>query len=36
MTSTAIICYDKRLTETSYGRRMLAGLPSYRRQVRSA
>jgi len=25
-----VICYDKRLTETAYGRRMLAGLPAYR------
>ena len=26
----AVICYDKRLTQTAYGRRMLAGLPGYR------
>ena len=25
-----VICYDKRLTTTSYGRRMMAGLPPYR------
>ena len=24
-----VICYDKRLTQTAYGRRMLAGLPPY-------
>ena len=26
----AVICYDKRLLQTAYGRRMLAGLPPYR------
>jgi ATP-dependent DNA helicase DinG len=25
-----VVCYDKRLTQTAYGRRMLAGLPPYR------
>ena len=25
-----VICYDKRLTQTSYGKRMLAGLPAYK------
>jgi ATP-dependent DNA helicase DinG len=25
-----VICYDKRLTQTSYGKRMLKGLPPYR------
>jgi ATP-dependent DNA helicase DinG len=25
-----VMCYDKRLTQTSYGKRMLAGLPPYR------
>ena len=25
-----VICYDKRLTQTNYGRRMLAGLPPYK------
>jgi ATP-dependent DNA helicase DinG len=25
-----VICYDKRLTQTSYGKRMLAGLPPYK------
>jgi ATP-dependent DNA helicase DinG len=24
-----VICYDKRLTQTSYGKRMLSGLPPY-------
>ncbi len=24
-----VVCYDKRLTQTAYGRRMLAGLPPY-------
>ena len=25
-----VICYDKRLSEQAYGRRMLQGLPPYR------
>ena len=29
-----VICYDKRLTQTSYGKRMLAGLPDYRLDAR--
>jgi ATP-dependent DNA helicase DinG len=29
-----VICYDKRLTETAYGRRMLAGLPPYQQDIR--
>ncbi len=29
-----VICYDKRLTQQAYGRRMLAGLPPYRLQTR--
>ena len=29
-----VICYDKRLTQTSYGKRMLAGLPPYRLEIR--
>ena len=29
-----VICYDKRLTQTSYGKRMLAGLPAYRLEAR--
>ena len=29
-----VICYDKRLTETAYGRRMLAGLPPYQMKKR--
>jgi ATP-dependent DNA helicase DinG len=31
-----IICYDRRLTQSTYGRRLLAGLPPYRRLVREA
>ena len=31
-----VICYDKRLTQTAYGRRMLAGLPAYTRATRDA
>ena len=31
-----IICYDKRLIEQAYGRRMLAGLPPYRLEPRAA
>lgn len=31
-----VICYDKRLTQQAYGRRMLAGLPPYRQQTRQA
>jgi ATP-dependent DNA helicase DinG len=30
-----VICYDKRLTQTSYGRRMLAGLPPYQLATRT-
>jgi ATP-dependent DNA helicase DinG len=30
-----VICYDKRLTQTSYGKRMLAGLPAYRLDTRT-
>ena len=29
-----VICYDKRLTQQAYGRRMLQGLPPYRLQTR--
>ena len=29
-----VICYDKRLTQQAYGRRMLAGLPPYRMETR--
>lgn len=29
-----VVCYDKRLTQTTYGRRMLAGLPPYRLETR--
>jgi ATP-dependent DNA helicase DinG len=29
-----VICYDKRLTQTSYGKRMLAGLPAYKLGMR--
>ena len=29
-----VICYDKRLTTTAYGRRMLSGLPPYRQERR--
>ena len=29
-----VICYDKRLTQTAYGRRMLAGLPAYKLTTR--
>ena len=29
-----VICYDKRLTLTSYGKRMLSGLPAYRLEKR--
>jgi ATP-dependent DNA helicase DinG len=29
-----VICYDKRLTDTAYGRRMLAGLPPYKLEKR--
>ncbi len=32
----AVICYDKRLTQTTYGRRMLAGLPPYRLEKRDS
>ena len=31
-----VICYDKRLTQTAYGRRMLNGLPPYRVEQRKA
>jgi ATP-dependent DNA helicase DinG len=31
-----VICYDKRLTQTSYGKRMLSGLPPYRLETRNA
>jgi ATP-dependent DNA helicase DinG len=30
-----VICYDKRLTQQAYGRRMLAGLPPYRVEQRN-
>ena len=30
-----VICYDKRLTLTSYGKRMLSGLPPYKLEKRS-
>jgi ATP-dependent DNA helicase DinG len=30
-----VICYDKRLTQTSYGKRMLAGLPAYKLATRT-
>lgn len=30
-----VICYDKRLTQTAYGKRMLAGLPPYKLEIRS-
>jgi ATP-dependent DNA helicase DinG len=30
-----VICYDKRLTQTSYGKRMLAGLPAYKLGTRA-
>jgi len=30
-----VICYDKRLTQTSYGKRMLAGLPAYKLGTRN-
>lgn len=30
-----VICYDKRLTQTAYGKRMLAGLPPYKLDIRS-
>ncbi len=29
-TRAQVICYDKRLSEQAYGRRMLQGLPPYR------
>ena len=29
-----VVCYDKRLTQTAYGRRMLSGLPAYRLEKR--
>ena len=29
-----VICYDRRLVRTAYGRRMLAGLPPYRQELR--
>ncbi len=32
----AVICYDKRLVQTAYGRRMLAGLPPYRVEQRKS
>jgi ATP-dependent DNA helicase DinG len=32
----AVICYDKRLVQQSYGRRMLAGLPPYRVEQRKS
>lgn len=32
----AVICYDKRLLQQSYGRRMLAGLPPYRVEQRNS
>jgi len=32
--SAQVVCYDKRLTQTAYGRRMLAGLPPYRLEIR--
>ncbi len=31
-----VVCYDKRLTQTAYGRRMLGGLPPYRLEKRQA
>jgi ATP-dependent DNA helicase DinG len=31
-----VICYDKRLIQQSYGRRMLAGLPPYRVEQRNS
>lgn len=31
-----VICYDRRLTQTAYGRRMLAGLPPYRLETLEA
>ena len=30
-----VICYDKRLVQTAYGRRMLSGLPAYRLDQRN-
>jgi ATP-dependent DNA helicase DinG len=30
-----VICYDKRLTQTAYGKRMLAGLPPYKLEIRA-
>jgi ATP-dependent DNA helicase DinG len=30
----SVICYDKRLLQTAYGKRMLAGLPPYRLETR--
>ncbi|MES2952139.1 MAG: ATP-dependent DNA helicase DinG [Pseudomonadota bacterium] len=32
----AVICYDKRLVQTAYGRRMLNGLPPYRVEQRKS
>jgi ATP-dependent DNA helicase DinG len=29
-----VICYDKRLTQTAYGKRMLSGLPPYKLEAR--
>ena len=29
-----VICYDKRLLQTAYGKRMLSGLPPYRLEKR--
>ncbi|APW44855.1 ATP-dependent DNA helicase DinG [Rhodoferax saidenbachensis] len=31
-----VVCYDKRLTLTAYGRRMLSGLPPYRQEQRKS
>jgi ATP-dependent DNA helicase DinG len=31
-----VVCYDKRLTLTAYGRRMLNGLPPYRQEQRKS
>jgi ATP-dependent DNA helicase DinG len=30
-----VVCYDKRLTQTAYGKRMLSGLPPYRMETRA-
>ena len=32
----AVVCYDKRLTQTAYGKRMLNGLPPYRVEQRKS